>query len=188
MISTSIQLSNHTTKPGLLEVPSGQYGEDVFVEALTHIHSTAVVPTDLRGSYRGGTEVRLLPGFHAQVGSTFHAFIHPCNGPGNSFKMMSYQGSSGSTEVDRHVNTLLPLKIYPNPNAGQFTVELGEEIAVSSVEMFDGLGKAVPLTWRVGKEGHVQCQSSAPPHSGVYWVRMTTLQGQTRSGVIQVQH
>jgi hypothetical protein len=139
-------------------------------------------------SYRGGTEVRLLPGFHAQGGSTFHAFIHPCNGPGNSFKMMSYHGSSGSIEEDGHVYIPLTLKIYPNPNVGQFTVELGEEISVSSGEMFDGLGKAIPLTWRVSMEEHVQCQSSTPPHSGVYWVRMTTLHGQSRSGMIQVQH
>ncbi len=102
---------------------SGTYSEDAFVEASTSITSDAIVAADRKVRYRAGESVRLQPGFHAQAGSRFHAFIHPCNAPGNSFnpKMLPVGATESSPNVGR--SSVSPgLTLSPNPSQGQTNV------------------------------------------------------------------
>lgn len=167
-------------------VESGIYATDIFLESLTFIESTAQTPSGMEVSYRGGTEVRLLPGFHAGSGSRFHAFIHPCNGQGNSFKMMPYQPSPSNDEMGWDSTTTSRLKIYPNPSAGTFTIEHLKETPVTRVDLFDVQGRAVPIIWR-SANGQLLCESGVPVKSGIYMVRTVTENGQSSVGAVHIQ-
>ena len=168
-------------------VESGPYGANAFIESLSFIQSTAEIANGLDVRYRAGTEVRLLPGFHAGSGSLFHAFIHPCNAPGNSFKMMPYQGTPVNEERSWDGTTTSRLKIYPNPSMGSFTIEHLEETPVTRVDLFDAQGKVVPLTWR-STNGQLLCESGAPVRSGIYMVRAVTANGRISMGTVHIQH
>lgn len=128
---------------------SATYATNTFLEARATITSEAVVPTGLGVNYRGGTEVHLTPGFHATEGSRFHAFIHPCNVPGNSFQPKSMQGgleNDGSDSIEQRPGRGLVL--YPNPTRNAVTLRclsLGEQTR-SQVRFLDALGREVLST------------------------------------------
>ncbi|HPV86958.1 MAG TPA: DUF4388 domain-containing protein, partial [Caldisericia bacterium] len=67
-------------------VETGVYSADKFVEVLLAITSTATVNSGREVDYRSAYEITLNPGFRANPGSDFNAFIHRCNASGNSFK------------------------------------------------------------------------------------------------------
>ncbi|MBK6370927.1 MAG: hypothetical protein IPF64_14180 [Flavobacteriales bacterium] len=93
---------------------TGIHSADDFFEASGSITSDAVVPVGQDVKYRGGTEVTLGPGFHAEAGSDFHAFIHPCDGTGNSFTPKNLVTGPGSSNHDRDKEEQA-LSIFPNP-------------------------------------------------------------------------
>jgi hypothetical protein len=79
-------------------------------------------PVDV--SYRDGTEVRLLPGSHAGSGSFFHAFIQPCDHPGNSFKPKDLENEGFTPEEDQiEPQVVVPsLQLFPDPAHGSLSV------------------------------------------------------------------
>jgi len=124
---------------------TGTYAANEFLEALNDIVSEAVVPNGLKVDYRAGTEVRLTPGFHAEAGSRFHAFIHPCDLPGNSFKPKNLP-----MEVDKPIDrpddrpvAMRTLDLFPNPASGHLSIRCAglEENEISQVRLFDATGK-----------------------------------------------
>jgi hypothetical protein len=79
-------------------------------------------------------------------GSRFHAFLHPCDLPGNSFRPKSLEADSESTEHGpterRGVRQLL---LYPNPARGAVVLQCYnlEEDSISQVRFLDALGRVV---------------------------------------------
>jgi hypothetical protein len=126
---------------------TGTYTADDFIEASNDIVSTAVVPSTLRMKYRAGHEIRLEPGFHAVAGTYFHAFIHPCDTPGNSFTPKALTGDQGNpapaSVIDRGAASAL--KVYPNPNSGLFTAEVPaiDGAAPYRLTVLDAMGRTV---------------------------------------------
>jgi len=124
---------------------TGTYAANEFLEALNDIVSEAVVPNGLKVDYRAGTEVRLTPGFHAEAGSRFHAFIHPCDLPGNSFKPKNLP-----MEVDKPIDrpddrpvAMRTLDLFPNPASSHLSIRCAglEENEIAQVRLFDATGK-----------------------------------------------
>ena len=103
---------------------SGTYVADDYLEAQQNISSNAIVPGGLRVNYRAGNEVHLTPGFHASAGSRVHAFIHPCDQSGNSFKPKQLILPVRATDEEEMEQSAAELSVYPNPNDGSFTVFL----------------------------------------------------------------
>ncbi len=99
--------------------------------------------TDFTG--RAGNTVHLTAigtsSLHLRPGS--HLFIHPCDGPGNSFhpKMVMTGTTNSLEEEEREGST--ELQVFPNPSTGTVTVLLqdAEPDQVSSIRLFDGVGK-----------------------------------------------
>ncbi len=124
----------------------GTYIAGTFLEAQASITSEAVVPTDLKVNYRGGSEVHLSPGFHATEGSSFHAFIHPCDMSGNSFQPKSMPDESGTDMNDATLQDLSgSLLLYPNPTRGALSLlcaSLGDEDN-TQIFLFDAMGREV---------------------------------------------
>lgn len=129
---------------------SGTYTNTDFKEAEHDINSTAIIPAPLTMKYRAGHEVRLEPGFHASGESKFHAFIHPCDAPGNSFTPKNVTSSLGTSGNDQESDQafLGQLTIYPNPTSGSFIVELPylEEKATYNLIIMDAMGRTVFFT------------------------------------------
>lgn len=128
-------------------VESGTYTVNAFKEALNDISSTALVSSGKDVSYRAGNEVHLLPGFHANNGSHFHAFIHPCDKAGNSFKALPISGDQPPEEGVRiRSDQRAALEVHPNPNQGRFTLHLPEETAaVENMTLWNAQGKQFPV-------------------------------------------
>ncbi|MCB0757546.1 MAG: T9SS type A sorting domain-containing protein, partial [Flavobacteriales bacterium] len=94
---------------------------------------------------RAGNAVHLaatgVSGVHLVPGS--HLFIHPCDGPGNSFQpKMLVAGTTNNLE-DEESGEAAELQVFPNPSTGKITVKLrdADRDQVSNLRLFDGLGK-----------------------------------------------
>lgn len=124
---------------------SGTYAADAFLEASNDITATAVVPSARRIDYRAGHEVHLVPGFHAAVGSRFHAFIHPCDAGGNSFKSLVQQDPPPLEWDDRVRASTRDGSLYPNPNDGHFTIRKSSSTAIARATAMDALGRQLSL-------------------------------------------
>jgi len=98
--------------------------------------------------YRAGDEVHLMEGFHAEVGSDFHAYIHGCDTPGSSFRMANSNGpgtfigdNDYKPEIERDQTELTNFGIYPNPNLGTFTINWST--GIKEVFAYDLIGNLV---------------------------------------------
>jgi len=124
---------------------TGTYIADEFLEALNDIISEALVPDGLKVDYRAGNVVRFLPGFHAEAGARFHAFIHPCNAPGNSFKPKSMPGEADDFNDRPDVRSIYmePIDLFPNPASGHLSLRCKDmkENETAQVLLFDATGK-----------------------------------------------
>ncbi len=132
----------------------GLYVEDQFLEAKLDINSSAVVPIELDVSYRAGNQVHLTPGFHASSGARFHAFIHPCDIPGNSLRPKAVATNLDVGEADTISIIPVDLRVYPNPATGAFTVhsDFLTERGSGTVRLYDPTGKLVLSTIMRGQE------------------------------------
>lgn len=152
---------------------SGTYNADAFKEAINEISSTAMVPSGKDVSYRAGNEVHLLPGFHASSGSRFHAFLHPCDRAGNSFKSMIATGTpplEGSNDL-RSIESSV-LEVHPNPNKGRFTLLLPDgTAAMASTILWNAQGKRFAIHPKgSGRTMSVTLDDVIP--SGLYLMRV----------------
>ncbi len=162
---------------------TGTYTADEFLEAQGSITSEAIVPATRKVNYRGGTEVHLTPGFHATTGSSFHAFIHPCGLPGNSFhpKSMENNGSTTGSEIGSPSN-IHTLELFPNPANGLLWVRcrsLSKE-AIGIVRLFDAIGRQVITASMKGPQKQLDVSSL----NGLYNVVLETTGSRFHAQVI----
>ena len=169
-------------------VESGTYNADAFKEALNDISSTTLVPSGKDVSYRAGNEVHLLPGFHASSGSRFHAFVHPCDRAGNSFKSLQVSSTTptqeGSTFLAKDQGSVT---VQPNPNRGGFSVEIREpSSAIVEVRLVDAQGREVPIIWSTSIAG-VQVKVVDHATLGVYLLQVLHMDGSLHSTKLLIE-
>jgi hypothetical protein len=119
-------------------VPSFELVDTVFpnnthnVEAGHFIKAMNPVLTTATASYHANDYVQLAPGFSAEAGSYFHAYIQGCTGsffktlPADNPGADEHPQLSGTTWEEK--KSILPaevsrVRIYPNPNNGRFTLQ-----------------------------------------------------------------
>ena len=90
-----------------------------FYEAQNKIYSTASISNTVNAKYRGGYSIEMNPGFIADYGSVFLAYLHPCDHAGNSFKLLEPGFSEMNNEVLAE-NSEENILIFPNPTSGDF--------------------------------------------------------------------
>ncbi len=133
---------------------SGTYTDDAFIEAQAAITSDAFVPAAHKVTYRAGSEVHLTPGFHATAGSHFHAFIHPCDQPGNSFhpKSMEVEGYAAEEVEVEPLGAGPSLQLFPNPARGSLSVLCSGLAKESNAQLrfVDATGRIVMATTMQG--------------------------------------
>ncbi|PCJ64322.1 MAG: hypothetical protein COA58_13285 [Bacteroidetes bacterium] len=140
------------------DVSSTQSGVSTskFIEVTSYIQSTAIVPDNRDVKYRGGTTVNLNPGFEAERGCEFSAFIHSClpNGK-NSFKSKQsgiynpWEENGNSTLSNKEIvldksENGLGIDVYPNPTSDQLTFAIADlENNSATIQIFDMKGQMV---------------------------------------------
>lgn len=132
---------------------SGNVSQNKFEEANGLITSTQTFNSGLKNNYRSATAITLTPGFiaTATTGSSFEAFIHGCDAPGNSFRKLNANNSNNAisqyTSIEKKESlTKNNIGIVPNPNNGNFriTVTKNDNAAVvKEIQVYDMMGKVI---------------------------------------------
>lgn len=121
--------------------------------------------------------ISIKPGFHAQAGSGFHAYIEEptCTTTGGGPSAMALQGDdnlaqkNNSNEIAANITeqkSNQTLKIVPNPNAGVFYLDLGDYSGNLYIEIYDLSGKLKFSNWVQAGE-----QINLSLENGVYLVK-----------------
>lgn len=161
------------------------HASNAFVEVTSSITSEAVVDPGLHVSYRAGSEVHLLPGFHASQGSRFHAFIHPCDMPGNSFKSLSEANGNESAWTVDDIEAAQGLLIFPNPSSGSFRIRSRQGSGISSVQAFDQTGRSVPVSM-MNASLPEECIMHLHAEQGIYMLRVAFSDGRVHVGSVSI--
>lgn len=96
-------------------------------------------------NYRAGNAIELLPNFEvtASVDNTFLAFIHPCDHPGNSFKVRSLIETRERGDLNIE-DTNERFTIFPNPSHGFFVLsDSNERIEIKKVSVVGINGQVI---------------------------------------------
>lgn len=150
---------------------SGTYSSDEWIEVTNNIESVATVPNGIKITYRAGNEIRLKPGFHSDYGSDFHAFIHGCDRPGNSFKIDDSETDESEDQYMVSIDAEKGILIYPNPSTGVFNVTF-EDMETASIELFNLQGQAIPLDLRRKGDQEISFDLSGMP-KGIYILNLS---------------
>lgn len=175
--------------PDLIDMSeSGAYVADEFLEVQNNIASTAIVDPGLDITYRAGNTVHLTPDFHAWEGARFHAFIHPCDQQGNSFKQRPValdHGAAPNIDLDKGDRENV-VAVVPNPNRGAFLLTCASDHPIVGVELFDALGRSVHVAAQPVSVG-VQCTLSPTCASGLYHIRVRLGNGSFEQRTFSIQ-
>ena len=143
-------------------------------QAVQTINSTAIISTGAV-SFKAGTEINLLPNFHAQAGVDFLATIENCA----TATARAREDEIPSVEIAsmsplKHTD----LKIFPNPFYDRTTIqfELAKSESVNLL-VFDQMGKLInPLLLNVQQDAGIHRVSFNMDNltSGIFWVQLIT--------------
>jgi YD repeat-containing protein len=126
-----------------------------------------------------GSSVILLPGFHAYEGSYTHAYITTdglfCDGAPGSPVVCQPVEKSVEEEIISEKQAISPeeksIKIYPNPNNGQFTLELTNIDGNTEVSIYNLLGGMI---YRLEETDNVFMKIEMPEiKRGIYFVKVS---------------
>lgn len=156
------------------------------LESVTSIEDATgyyrTIPQNAQAEYTAHEIIVLRDGFHAEAGSSFRAYITPCE----SCETPSRNGSETQKMIvetqnfiptESLVEASCPIKgmtIYPNPNTGMFHVGFcDKQDAVQKIAVFGILGNQVMVESNL-RNGVVNV-SHIP--SGIYVIKVLTKQG-----------
>jgi hypothetical protein len=99
-----------------------------------------------------GDSIRIKNGFYAEVGSKFHAYIHPleCTVSGGGSSAIILPDSNNEqiennslVALDLKVEEKIDFKVYPNPSEGQFTIEFSDQTEYFKVQILNLSGEVI---------------------------------------------
>jgi hypothetical protein len=127
-----------------------------------------------------GGVIQFLPGFHAFEGSEMHASITTdntfCEGASGSPVVYNPPQKSYDEKSLPEKQDLVPreksIKVYPNPNNGQFKIELINYESGASIEIYNILGAKIYQSESSSKD---HCDINLPGlEKGIYVVKITS--------------
>lgn len=137
--------------------------------------TTVILENGSSANFIAGQSIRFLPGFHAQSGSSAHAYISTtfCDDLPASI-VATQQIAVKSTDdviVPNEENGFIPqasLKVFPNPNKGQFTIQLENMDSQVQLMIFNAVGTLIHQV-KTSDESLIIDLSNA--QRGIYFVR-----------------
>ena len=137
-----------------------------------------------------GTTIRFLPGFHAFNGSQMKAWITSdgtfCDGsPAPIVALPETRSKDQHSETKPEIleGTEKFVKVYPNPNNGQFTLELTNVESGAIIYIYNLLGAAIYQSTTMNQ---TSCKINLPRiKRGIYFVKVTDQKDQfTRKMIV----
>jgi hypothetical protein len=182
----------------------GSSAHPVEVRALKSVTATNKINTSTNVTYKAGNIITLNPGFVADNGSLFTAFIEPTYCSGGEYRLASsdpnqivdgipmspakniaenktYSPPSKDifySDAQKKENGVNSIQIIPNPNAGQFHIS-GAEIS-SQIEIYNSIGLMVYKTKLIA--GQFFDLSDQP--KGIYLIKIIGTDGKINMGKI----
>jgi hypothetical protein len=156
--------------------------ETEYRQALATITATNTIASGATAIYHAGTELEFQPGFSADAGSNFSAYIEGCS---NSFIMgqpFLQEEPVAATSHDENIENLVlalesqdenieNLVLAPNPNNGFFILDL-KELTTGSVQIIDLYGRIV-YERKFKNQAQFEIDIQERPQ-GIYIVRVLT--------------
>jgi Leucine-rich repeat (LRR) protein len=148
-------------------------------EIMVPVTGSVIIETGATALFIAGHSIRFLPGFHAQNGSTVKAWI-TSNGEfcdaypaGTPVLVSQLSPEKSTTDFDNTPETTEPgkepgLKVYPNPNNGQFSIKLSNIEGNSTVHLFNAQGQL--LQTKSTNDSHLNIDIPNPK-PGIYFVK-----------------
>ena len=133
-----------------------------FLSAQNTITAINVIQNGVSAGYDAGNTVVLLPGFHAQSGSTFTAFIEGCT-PTRSRDNFSTEPINEFAEIEKLI------KVFPNPTTNMINIESEDEI--NSIQIINQIGNIGANQRFLEKDNRFSLNISNYP-SGIYFLRI----------------
>lgn len=115
-------------------------------------------------------------------GGRFHAFIHPCDVPGNSF-IAKHQINSAANQIDWDmIESNNGLSLFPNPTTGQLRISLDhpEENDSAPVRIIDMTGKLIYS----GTINGIYHDVDLSKHNGLFLVQVLSSKKQLTKRVV----
>lgn len=153
-----------------------------FDETKDNIFASAnnFIPSD-HVTYRAGNQIHLTNGFRTN-GAYVHAFIHPCDAPGNSFRSAStnsFVNGAKENDVNKQKISNKNLTISPNPNNGTFKIIITKNsspIGIKDLKVYDIMGKVI---WQTGTSNNNTFDVDISNYAqGIYYVRSINEDGE----------
>lgn len=135
-------------------------------QASTSLVASNAINSGANAIYRAGTSVVLTNGFNAKSGSVFRAYIAGCSN--NATNKTKNIAKESTVELDVKKQSV---KLYPNPNKGIFTINLGfENKKEMTVNIYDSVGKSVYKSLGTTSTFEISLPNLI---SGLYFVKVT---------------
>jgi hypothetical protein len=177
---TAIQIKGHRITSTNLLLPAETYDDEILARHLATStistnNSNVAALAGSRVSMRAGNSVTLLPGFIANTGSVFTAYINSCG----------YVPTTDRVALLAAKNTVAPaaaatLTVMPNPTDGMVTVQLPAAFGNGQLELINLKGERLLQKIIVAKTGQVKLDLHSYT-AGVYLIRVTNSSGKMLS-------
>jgi uncharacterized protein YkwD len=143
-------------------------------QAVNSIEALNTISSGASAIYHAGTSVVFKPSFNAKSGATFHAYIAGCTGTFNARQSSSTKNKENDIEADEIKEIGEFIKIYPNPNNGNFRIGLNN-LSEGRIQIFDLVGQIVYKSiFKDQKELEVNLQNKP---QGVYVLKVYSKDG-----------
>ncbi|MFN8393121.1 MAG: zinc-dependent metalloprotease [Bacteroidia bacterium] len=173
---TGQQVRNFRMTDSNLLLPNETYANEILARHLATStistnNSTVVAQNGSRVSMRAGASVTLMPGFSAEAGSVFTAYISDCVTPTTS-KEAEVTGDAAEGPMQ--------VAVSPNPTTGRISVRIVQGLPTRpcTVQAMDMMGRVV--TVKVMDSGTCELDLSVHP-AGAYFVVVDSPDGQRQT-------
>ena len=133
--------------------------------------------------YRAGNTIILKPGFNANAGSNFHAYIEECadnfdnrqkkksNSKSNNYMENEPISKTKETKISTDSLLMNKIQIYPNPASNSINIEISEISETTMMYIFNSKGQMV---FSKNLENNVSEFDLSFFNSGMYFINIVT--------------
>lgn len=173
---TGQQVRNFRITDATLLLPNETYANEILARHLATStistnNSTVVAQSGSRVSMRAGSSVTLLPGFSANAGSVFTAYISDCVTP---------TSAKDAEVVDEAAEGPMEVAVSPNPTSGRISIRIVQGLPAKPcmVQAMDMMGRVVASS--VMDSGSCELDLGANA-AGAYFVVVDSPDGQRQT-------
>jgi len=156
--------------------------ENFYYQFLIEVGNGFIVPNGTNSKIESVNEIRLLPGFNAEVGSTFIAKIDTDNDAGTSAKINSaspivrnqipFEYNEAILNVHAYdpkefISNTIEISTYPNPFDNSITIEMNKGIYNNVVKIYDLTGRLL-LVKTFEKQDILELNNLRSLSNGIY--------------------